>query len=142
MAASRFPACLADEQSSAGERTARVLTGHRRTASGAARRASSWRRIWPQSSPPAAEVALKRGRLDAVIAGLLFMAAMRRGEVSALRWAERSRAGWLFANQAVPPPVRRAVLPPGANRMLTTTTAFGLTQARLRCIRFVLERQP
>ena len=34
------------------------------------------------------EVAVKRGRLDAVIAGLLFMAGMRRSEVSALRWAD------------------------------------------------------
>ena len=34
------------------------------------------------------EVALERGRLDAVIAGLLFMAGMRRSEVSALRWAD------------------------------------------------------
>ena len=38
------------------------------------------------SSP--AQVALERGRLDAVIAGLLFMAGMRRSEVSALRWAD------------------------------------------------------
>ena len=34
------------------------------------------------------QVALERGRLDAVIAGLLFMAGMRRSEVSALRWAD------------------------------------------------------
>ena len=33
-------------------------------------------------------VALERDRLDAVIAGLLFMAGMRRSEVSALRWAD------------------------------------------------------
>ena len=32
-------------------------------------------------------VAAERGRVDAVIAGLLFMAGMRRSEVSALRWA-------------------------------------------------------
>ena len=31
---------------------------------------------------------LERGRLDAVIAGLLFMAGMRRSEVSARRWAD------------------------------------------------------
>ena len=31
---------------------------------------------------------LERGRLDAVIAGLLFMAGMRRSDVSALRWAD------------------------------------------------------
>ena len=34
------------------------------------------------------EVALERGRVDAVSAGLLFMAGMRRSEVSALRWAD------------------------------------------------------
>ena len=34
------------------------------------------------------EVAAERGRVDAVIAGLLFMAGMRRSEVSALRWAD------------------------------------------------------
>ena len=33
-------------------------------------------------------VASERGRLDAVIAGLLFMAGMRRSEVSALHWAD------------------------------------------------------
>ena len=33
-------------------------------------------------------VALERGRVDAVIARLLFMAWMRRSEVSALRWAD------------------------------------------------------
>ena len=34
------------------------------------------------------QVALERGGVDAVIAGLLFMAGMRRSEVSALRWAD------------------------------------------------------
>ena len=34
------------------------------------------------------QVALERGRLDAVSAGLLFMAGMRRSEASALRWAD------------------------------------------------------
>ena len=33
------------------------------------------------------EVATRRGRVDAVIVGLAFMAGMRRSEVSALRWA-------------------------------------------------------
>ena len=63
------------------------------------RRGRSGRRTWPPSSPPATgrrprgrggesdQVALERGRLVAVIAGLLFMAGMRRSEVSALRWA-------------------------------------------------------
>ena len=34
------------------------------------------------------QLALERGRVDAVIAGLLFMAGMRRSEVAALRWAD------------------------------------------------------
>ena len=34
------------------------------------------------------EVALERGRIDAVIAGLLFMAGMRRSEVSVSRWTD------------------------------------------------------
>ena len=34
------------------------------------------------------EVATRRGRVDAVIVGLAFMAGMRRSEVSALRWAD------------------------------------------------------
>ena len=37
--------------------------------------------------------AFGRGRLDAVIAGLLFIAGMRRSEVSALRWADCHRRG-------------------------------------------------
>ena len=65
-----------------------------------ARRGPSGPRTWRPCSPPAIgrggagggveseEVALERGRLDAVIAGLLFMAGMRRSEVSALRWAD------------------------------------------------------
>ena len=39
------------------------------------------------------EVALERGRLDAVIAGLLFMGGMRRSEVSALALGRRRRRG-------------------------------------------------
>ena len=39
------------------------------------------------------QVAAARGRLDAVIAGLLFMGGMRRSEVSALRWADVADAG-------------------------------------------------
>ena len=33
-------------------------------------------------------MALERGRVDAVIAGLLFMAGMRRSEVRALPWGD------------------------------------------------------
>ncbi len=38
------------------------------------------------------DVALKRGRLDAVVAGLLFMAGLRRSEVSALLWGDVAEA--------------------------------------------------
>ena len=38
------------------------------------------------------QVAVACGRLDGVIAGLLFMAGMRRSEVAALRWADVSDA--------------------------------------------------
>ena len=67
---------------------------------GAGRRGRSGSRSWRPCSPPATgrvgagaassptKVALDRGRLDAVLAGLLFMAGMRRSEVSALRWTD------------------------------------------------------
>ena len=42
---------------------------------------------WGASST-ARLVATRRGRVDAVIVGLAFMAGMRRSEVSALRWAD------------------------------------------------------
>ena len=101
-AAACFRARLAGEPSPAGERTARVLAGYRRTASdrgrgptrpfGAADLAAVLatchqprRRGRGLESDP---VALERGRLDAVIAGLLFMAGLRRSEVSALRWSD------------------------------------------------------
>ena len=38
-------------------------------------------------------VAAARGRLDAMIAGLLFMGGLRRSEVAALRWADVADAG-------------------------------------------------
>ena len=60
------------------------------------------------------EVALKRGRLDAVIAGLLFMAGMRRSEVSALRWGDAAAA---VAGDGVQVTVRRGKTnPEGAAR--------------------------
>ena len=102
MAAARFRARLAGEPSPAGERTARVLAGYRRTAGergrGQARPfgASDLAAVLATCERPrrrgrgveSAEVAVERGRLDAVIARLLFMAGMRRSEVSALRWAD------------------------------------------------------
>ena len=53
----------------AGEAPARVLGGYRRTATDRG-----------------------RGRLDAVIASLLFMGGLRRSEVSALEWRDVSDA--------------------------------------------------
>ena len=99
VAAACFRARLAGEPGPAGERTARVLAGYRRTAGergrwqarplGVADLAAVLatchrprRRGRGVESDP---VARERGRLDAV-AGLLFMAGMRRSEVSALRW--------------------------------------------------------
>ena len=81
----------------AGERTARVLAGYRRTAGDrgrgqarpfgvsdlAAVLATCHRPRRRGRGVESNEVALERGRLDAVIAGLLFMAGMRRSEVSA-----------------------------------------------------------
>ena len=104
VAAARFRARLTSEASPAGERTARVLARFQRTAGnrgrgqtrpfGAADLAAVLatcqlpRRRGRNRGMESDQVALKRGRLDAVIAGLLFMAGMRRSEVSALRWAD------------------------------------------------------
>ncbi len=102
VAAACFRARLAGEPSPAGERTARVLAGYRRTAAdrgrGQARPfgAADLAAVLATCQRPrrrgrgveSDQVALERGRLDAVIAGLLFMAGMRRSEVSALRWAD------------------------------------------------------
>ena len=102
VAAACFRAKLAGEPIPAGERTARVLAGYRRTASDrgrgqtrpfgvsdlAAVLATCHRPRRRGRGVESEEVALERGRLDAVIAGLLFMAGMRRSEVSALRWAD------------------------------------------------------
>ena len=107
VAAARLRAKLAGQASPAGEATARVLAGYRRTAGERGR---------GQARPFTAEdlaaelatchlprrrgrgvesdqVAAARGRLDAVIAGLLFMGGLRRSEVSALRWADVEDAG-------------------------------------------------
>lgn len=102
VAAARFRAKLAEQPNPAGERTARVLASYRHTGGERGR---------GQAQPFGAEdlaavlatchrprrrgrgvesdhVAAERGRLDAVIAGLLFMAGMRRSEVSALCWSD------------------------------------------------------
>ena len=102
VAAACFRAKLAGQPVPAGERTARVLAGYRRTAGergrGQARPfgvsdlaavlATCHRPRQRGRGVESDQVALERGRLDAVIAGLLFMAGMRRSEVSALRWAD------------------------------------------------------
>ena len=102
VAAACFRAKLAGQPAPVGERTARVLAGYRRTAGD---RGRGQARPFGVSDLAAAlatchrprrrgrgfeseAVALERGRVDAVIAGLLFMAGMRRSEVSALRWAD------------------------------------------------------
>ena len=91
VAAACFRAKLAGQPIPAGERTARGLAGYRRTAGDCGRGQArpfgvSNLAAVLATGPPAA--AAQRGRLDAVIAGLLFMAGMRRSEVSALRWAD------------------------------------------------------
>ena len=102
VAAACFRAKLAGQPTPAGERTARVLAGYRRTAGDrgrgqaqpfglsdlAAVLATCHRPRRRGRGVESEEIALERGRLDAVITGLLFMAGMRRSEVSALRWAD------------------------------------------------------
>ena len=101
VAAAAFRARLAGQPPPAGPRTARVLAGYRRTAAergrgqappfGAADLAAvlaTCHRPRPRGRGLESDaVAAERGRLDAVIAGLLFMAGMRRSEVSTLRCA-------------------------------------------------------
>ena len=102
VAAVGFRARLAGQPPPAGPRTARVLAGYRRTAAergrgqappfGAADLAAvlaTCHRPRPRGRGHEGDaVAAERGRLDAGIAGLLFMAGIRRSEVSALRWAD------------------------------------------------------
>ena len=102
VAAAGFRAKLVGQPAPAGERTVRVLAGYRRTAgdrgrgqarpfgvSDLAAVLATCHRIRRRGrGVESGEVAIERGRLDAVIAGLLFMAGMRRSEVSALRWAD------------------------------------------------------
>ena len=102
VAAACFRAKLAGDPNPAGQRTARVLAGYRRTAAErgrgqagpfsasdlAAVLATCHRSRRRGRGVESDEVAAERGRVDAVIAGLLFMAGMRRSEVSALRWSD------------------------------------------------------
>ena len=106
VAAARFRARLAGQPDPAGERTARVLAGYRRTAGDrgrgqarpfsaddlAAVLATCRRPRRNRRGVESEQAAAERGRVDAVIAGLLFMAGMRRSEVSALRWEDLDEA--------------------------------------------------
>ena len=102
VAAVRFRAKLAGQPDPAGEATARVLGGYRRTAADRGRgqaaplRADGLAAILATAERPRTDgrgvesttTAQRRGRMDAVIAGLLFMGGLRRSEVAALRWAD------------------------------------------------------
>ena len=106
VAAVRFRAKLAGQPAPAGEATARVLGGFRRTAADRGRgqaaplRADGLAAILATAARPRTDgrgvespaTAHRRGRLDAVIAGLLFMGGLRRSEVSALEWRDVSDA--------------------------------------------------
>ena len=107
VAAVRFRARLADHPDPAGEHTARVLAGFRRTATDrgrgqapaftaddlAAVLATCHRPRTFARGSESPGTAARRGRLDAAIAGLLFMAALRRSEVASLRWSDLTDAG-------------------------------------------------
>ena len=100
--AARFRAKLAAQPSPAGELTARILAGYRRsagdrgpgqaqpfnTADLAAMLATCHLPRRRGRGVESHEVATERGRLDAVIAGLLSMVGMRQSAVSALRWSD------------------------------------------------------
>ena len=102
VAAVRFRAKLAGQPAPAGEATARVLGGFRRTAADRGRgqaaplRADGLAAILATAARPRTDgrgvesptTAHRRGRLDAVIASLLFMGGLRRSEVSALEWRD------------------------------------------------------
>ena len=106
VAAVRFRATLAGQPDPAGEATARVLGGYRRTAADRGRgqaaplRADGLAAILATAARPRTDgrgvesptTAHRRGRLDAVIASLLFMGGLRRSEVSALEWRDVSDA--------------------------------------------------
>ena len=106
VAAVRFRATLAGQPAPAGEATARVLGGYRRTAADRGRgqaaplRADGLAAILATAARPRTDgrgvesptTTHRRGRLDAVIASLLFMGGLRRSEVSALEWRDVSDA--------------------------------------------------
>ena len=77
------------------------------------------------------DVALKRGRLDAVIAGLLFMAGMRRREVSALLWGDVAESA---AGDGVLVTVRRGKNEPGGRGAGTLRFVKGGVAVALRIV--------
>ena len=101
-AAVRFRAKLAGQPDPAGEATASVLAGYRRTGSDRGRgqaaplSADGLAAILATAERPRTDgrgveshtTAQRRGRTDAAIAGLLFMGGLRRSEVSALEWRD------------------------------------------------------
>ena len=105
-ARSRARAKLAGQPDPAGAATARVLGGYRRTAADRGRgqaaplSADGLAAILATAERPRTDgrgveshtTAQRRGRTDAVIAGLLFMGGLRRSEVSALEWRDVSDA--------------------------------------------------
>ena len=117
VAAVRFRAKLAGQPDPAGECTARVLAGYRRTAADRGRgqaaplSADGLAAILATAERPRTDgrgveshtTAQRRGRTDAVIAGLLFMGGLRRAEVSALEWrdvADASDGDGVLAHRA------------------------------------------
>ena len=102
VAAVRFRAKLAGQPDPAGEATARVLGGYRRTAADRGRgqaaplSADGLAAILATAERPRTDgrgveshtTAQRRGRTDAAIAGLLFMGGLRRSEVGALEWRD------------------------------------------------------
>ena len=102
VAAVRFRAKLAGQADPAGEATARVLAGFRCMAADRGRgqaaplSAAGLAAILATAERPRTDgrgveshtTAQRRGRTDAVIAGLLFMGGLRRSEVSALEWRD------------------------------------------------------
>ena len=104
--AANYWATLARQPRPAGDRTAAVLAGYRRTAADRGRgqaaplRADGLAAILATAERPRTDgrgvesttTAQRRGRTDAVIAGLLFMGGLRRAEVSALEWRDVSDA--------------------------------------------------
>ena len=106
VAAVRFLAKLTGQPDPAGAATASVLGGYRRTAADRGRgqatplSADGLAAILATAERPRTDgrgveshtTAQRRGRTDAVIAGLLFMGGLRRAEVSALEWLDVSDA--------------------------------------------------